>query len=506
MTFGAVALSIAWVRGHVEPMHGSRAVALFLSVCMACDNPVGPYRPQGQGEQVPVNRLIEDAISGAVDRHYSFEVTAGGEYVVVLKSLHGFVGLTVLDPGTQYVRATIGSAPGPTALEDNPSTNVPTSQTGVLLLQAQVFNGDTARFQFKIIPVNTPPEIASSHFALGDTITGETIDPRYDTDIFTAHANAGQIFAAALQPLGADPGGVTLYVETNAGQFVALVPADVEPLMSTGPIPVSVSEDYRFIVRSTSIYTSIRHRGPYKVWSYVIDPAPEHVPVPLVPNTVVNSERIDEPNDIDQFTLVDTIGAEFLVFLQASRHYFMHVRTPGGTLIGPGMGMQVDADTTLLHHPLGSIRLDSAGTYGVRVFGGFPGEWLVADTGAYRVLLQRLDRRPEFAAAAVQVGDTVRGEEIYPAGDIDEFALSATPGAQLKPWYRLTATPVPSYAAVVFEAVDPASGAVLSQGPVAATAGLTQGPAFTVPATGTVRLRFGSGDGPRAPFEFTIQP
>ncbi len=100
----------------------------------------------------------------------------------------------------------------------------------------------------------------------------------------------------------------------------------------------------------------------------MIDPAPEHVVVPLVANTVVTGERIDQPNDIDDFTLGDTVGAEFLVFLQASRHYFMHVRDPGGTLIGPGTGIQVDADTVLLHHGLGSIKLDSAGTYSVRVF------------------------------------------------------------------------------------------------------------------------------------------
>ncbi|HYT64604.1 MAG TPA: hypothetical protein VEL50_11920, partial [Gemmatimonadales bacterium] len=122
------------------------------------------------------------------------------------------------------------------------------------------------------------------------------------------------------------------------------------------------------------------------------------------------------------------------------------------------------------------------------------------------VLLLRLDRRPESATASVQVADTVTGEEIYPAGDVDEFTVSATPSAQLKPWFRLTATPVPSYGAVLFEAVDPGTGAVLSQSAVTATAGLTQGTPFTVPAGGTVRLRFGGAGGPRAPYQFTIQP
>jgi hypothetical protein len=475
-----------------------RPAALCLCLCIACDNPVAPFRPQGQGELVPVNQLIEDAISGGVHRLYSFEVIADGEYVVLLKSLHGFVGISIADPQGGF--ATIGSAPGPTALEDNPSRSVVTHGSGVLAVDAYVFNGDSGRFQFKIVPVHTPPEIVPSQFTMGGTISRETIDPRFDTDIFTTHGDSGQIIAAAVKPLGSDPGGITLYVETAAGQLVGLVPPSTEPLMSTGPIPLFASGDYRFVVRSS------HYRGPYRIWSYLINPAPEHGAVSLVPNAALSSERIDQPNDIDQFTLVDTVGAEFLVFLQASRHFFMHVRAPGGTLIGPGAGMQVDADTALLHHSLGSIRLDSAGTYSVRVFGGDPGQWLMADTGAYRVLLQRLDRRPESATASVVVGDTVTGEEIYPAGDVDEFTLSATPSAQLKPWFRLTATPVPSYAAVVFEAVDPGTGAVLSQGSVTATAGLTQGTPFAMPASGTVRLRFGSASGPRAPYQFTIQP
>ena len=503
MTFGAPGLPTLAIGKQLRPMDFGRDAALCLCLCIACDNPVEPFRPQGQGELVPVNQLIEDAISGGVARHYSVEVTAEGEYVVLLKSLHGFVGMSIADPQGGF--ATIGSAPGATPLEDNPSRSVVTHGSGVLAVDAYVFNGDSGRFQFKIVAVHTPPEIVPSQFTLGDTISGETIDPRFDTDIFTAHGDSGQIIAAAVKPLGSDPGGITLYVETAAGQFMALVPADSEPLMSTGPIPLLASANYRFVVRSGGNST-VRHRGPYRVWSYLINPAPEHGAVALVPNTVRSGERIDQPNDIDQFTLVDTVGAEFLAFLQASRHFFMHVRTPGGTLIGPGAGMQVDADTALLHHPLGSIRLDSAGTYSVRVFGGDPGQWLLADTGAYRVLLLRLDRRPESATASVQVSDTVTGEEIYPAGDVDEFTLSATPSAQLKPWFRLTATPVPSYAAVVFEAVDPGTGAVLSQSAVTATAGLTQGTPFTVPAGGTVRLRFGGAGGPRAPYQFTIQP
>jgi len=481
----------------------ARAGALAIGVLIACDSPLEPFRPLGQGERVPVDRLIEDAISGSVDRSYSFDVAIGGEYVVFLKSLTGFITLGVIDPTTQFTQASVFSTPGTTPLEENPSTNVPTPQGGVLLIRGHVIDGDTGRFQFKIYPVNTAPEIAPRRFEFGDTIVGETINPLVDTDVFTAYGEAGQAVAAALQPLGSDPGGITLYVETETGQLLSLVPAAGEPLMTTGPIPLSVSRDYRFVIRSTRIDAHPRHRGLYRVWSYLIHPAPEHVSLPLSVDTEVRGERIDHPNDVDEFTFQDTIGAEFTAFVEGSPPMMLSVLSSTNSIIAAGNDH--DRDTTLLHHGTNPFQLTTVGTHTIRVLSDAP-NWLMADTGAYRVILYRIDHRPESLSSVVQVGDTISGEAIYPGGDIDDFTVSATPGEQLTPWFRLSANPVPAFASISFEVFDPAIAAPLSQTSAAATGGFAQGATFTVPAGGSFQVRVGRGGVARAPYEFFLSP
>ncbi len=483
-----------------------RVAALSFCVCIACDNPVGPYRPQGQGELVPVGRLIEDEITGGVDRNYSFDVTAGGEYVVLLKSLQGFVGLTVVDPGTHYALATIGSAPGSTALENNASTNVPTHQDGVLLLQAHVFNGDTtAQFQFKIVSVNRAPESASSVFELGDTVVGESIDPYYDTDVFTAHADSGQVASIILQPL-APTGGITAYLEYGSGDEFILVPAAPgEPMLASQPISFLVSQDNRFVIRSTTWQGHLRHRGSYRFWTVVRDTAPEHVAASLPIQTVVTGERVDNPIDVDAFTFQDTAGAELVALVEGPRRTTVAVRSPTDSLMAAMIDQ--DNDTTLFHHGTQAFQLPTAGTYKLRVESSWDVPSQVADTGVYRIMLFRLNRQPETASGTVALGDTVKGEALNPAGDVDEFTVAATAGTQHTAWFRLTSNAAPQYFGIALNVIDPTTGALLASVATAFAQPFLQTPTFTVPAGGAVRIRVASvpgQTGASAPYEFFV--
>jgi hypothetical protein len=63
-----------------------RAAALAAGAFIACKSPVEPLQP---GDRVTVGPLYENAISGGVDRNYSFETVVNGEYVVFLKSFTG---------------------------------------------------------------------------------------------------------------------------------------------------------------------------------------------------------------------------------------------------------------------------------------------------------------------------------------------------------------------------------------------------------------------------------
>jgi hypothetical protein len=484
----------------------SRASLLIIGASVACDSPMEPFRPAGQGELVPVNQLIEDAISGAVARNYSFEATAGAEYVVLLRSLHGVVMLGVSDPGTGYTLVTVASGPSSPALEDNPSASVFAAHDRTFLLDAGVLSGDTARFQFKIVPVNRTPEIAASGVALGDSVEGETINPLYDADIFTAHADSGQTIAALVQPLGSQAGGISVYQEGEIGQQLYLMSAAPgEPMLSSMPMTLPVSGDWRFVVRGTEWQGHPRHRGVYRFWTIVRDTAPEHV-VPALPiQTVVTGERMDNPIDVDAFTFHDTVGAELVALVEGPHRFMVAVRSPTDSLIA--VMTDQDNDTTLYHHGTQAFQLPATGTYKLRVESSWDAPWLATDTGPYRIMLFRLNRQPETVVAAVALGDTIRGEALNPAGDVDEFTVTAAPGSQHAAWFRVTSNAAPQYSAVTLDVIDPATAASLAQVTVGVALPFATTPTFTVPAGGSVRIRvapISGGPGATAPYEFFV--
>jgi len=134
--------------------------------------------------------------------------------------------------------------------------------------------------------------------------------------------------------------------------------------------------------------------------------------------------------------------------------------------------------------------------------------WAVADTGAYRFMLYRINRRPEVRLANVQVGDTVVGESIDPAGDIDEFTLFAPPGDTLTSWFRLTGAPVPGVTYMSFQVYDRITQALLVQTLAYTTGPFAQGATFVVPPSGDVQIRISrfAGEASSAPYEFFFGP
>src|SRR6266511_3854445 len=178
-----------------------RAV-LWVAALAACGD--SPFQPRGMGERVPIGQVIEDQLADSIERRYSFEAAPDGEYVVYLKSLEGFVVLTVEDSIRLrgLCAVAVSSSPGPTLLEENPTPNCVTPIGGVQLIEVRSLAGRTARYEFKVYAVNRRPESVDSSFALGDTVTGESIEPLVDADIFSAHGDSGQTIAVIVEPLG----------------------------------------------------------------------------------------------------------------------------------------------------------------------------------------------------------------------------------------------------------------------------------------------------------------
>jgi hypothetical protein len=464
------------------------------------------------GERVPIGQVVEDRIADSVERRYSFEAAADGEYVVFLKSLESFVVLTIEDSirfrGLCNVAVT--STPGPDLLEDNPTLNCTTPIGGVLLIKVRTLSGRTARYQFMVFPVNRRPESADSRFAFGDTVTGETIDPVVDADVFHVHGDSGQTIAVVVEPLGgATAGGLILFVE-NPDSLMWLGyarGAGAAPLFTSGPLKLPATRDYRFVVRSEATANRPRHRGAYRFWSHVVHREPEHLPSAVVANFQFLGERIDYPNDVDEFTFQDTVGAEYNAFVESGRQFVIQIVSPGSN--DPMIGrVDADDDTALFHHGTGPFQLASTGTYKIRVQvpTGLP--WAVADTGAFRFMLYRIDRRPEVRLANVSLADTVVGESIEPAGDIDEFTLFAPPGDTLASWFRLTGDPIPGVTYMSFQVYDRTTQALLVQTLAHTTGPFAQGATFVVPASGDVQIRVGrfAGEASSAPYEFFFGP
>ncbi len=482
-----------------------KAVILVVSLAACGDS---PFEPRGRGERVPIDQVIDDQITDSVARRYSFEAAADGEYAVFLKSFEGFVVLSVEDSVGRRCAVGVQASPGTVPLEENPTPPCVTPNGGVELISVHVFGSRTARYQFKVFPVNRRPESADSQLALGDTVTGEGIDPVVDADVFYAHGDSGQTVTAIIESLGgASSGGLILFVEDpDTIMWLGYARgAGADPLFTSGPLRLPGTKDYRFVVRGEATYNRPRHRGAYRFWTHVVRRQPEHLPPALVANAPYLGERIDYPNDVDEFTFQDTVGAEFNAFLESGRHFVIQVVPPGSNEAMKGR-VDADDDTALFHHGTGPFQLTDTGTYKIRVQAPTGLPWAVADTGPYRFMLYRIDRRPEHGSATVQVGDTVSNELIEPGGDIDEFTLVGTPDDHLVVWFRLVANPIPEGVYMALEVIGP-NGELLGRTFTEQARDFIQGIAITIPATGSLRIRVGQFAGVEAataPYEFYI--
>ncbi len=172
--------------------------------------------------------------------------------------------------------------------------------------------------------------------------------------------------------------------------------------------------------------------------------------------------------------------------------------------------------TSQVGTPAATGRMQVApGRYIVRV--GTSGDAYDRSTlrGPYRLWFYRFGYGPEAVSDtfANAVGDAVRGEAVFPGGDIDEFTSTAVPGDTLTAYIRLTAPPVggDQFHGLTLEVIDTATGNALT-GSLAQFFGQTFNPvgSFAVPAGGGFLIRVrGSGtfgdELTTAPYEFFVR-
>src|SRR6266568_3676275 len=463
------------------------SLALALVLALGCGDT--PLEPRGEGERVPVGTVIEQEVTGDSARWYSFAARPNGVYAVFLEALQGIVSLVVLDSAHHSFIAGIDAHQGGARLEENPTNNFLTPAAGVYLLSVSTFPaGASARFRFMVYEINTAPEKVPARFAIGDTVAGETIDPIVDGDRFFAHGTAGQDVVLVMETMGPQgSGSVSLtVVDTVAPTLLGYVFGDAgTPTLTTGRLRLPASQDYLFSVWSVTSNVYPRYRGPYRFWSYLINRGPEHRSAAIPAGSEVRGEKIDRAGDVDEFTFAAAAGAEYNAFVQAPRAVRLEVAPVTGPILA--IATSSESDTALFTHATGRFQVPASGTYVVRVAGTAPSQ--IADTGAYRLFLYPIDRRPEHVSAAITPGDTISGERIDLPGDIDEFTFSGVAGEEFNTFFQAeNGSPETSLQLDVVDGAGTVLRTVQSVGTDTSLLRQVTG-RFALPGTGTYRLR-----------------
>ncbi len=310
--------------------------------------------------------------------------------------------------------------------------------------------------------------------------------------------------------------GATLFGPGPSFQYLAgaFSPTQADSLGAheTGRIDIPVDGWYRVTVSGGSSPPQLFEEGSYRFAITHRSTAPENTGASLVPGDSVTTEAIDTPDDWDEFTLTGTPG-ELLVIVART----LDPAPAGYPLIA--VFDSITTDTLALtaaqgfDKPSGYFTMPASGRLKIAVYHpafGFGGDFL----GGYRFVVVAVNPTPENAPATFALGDTIRGEAISPAMDVDEFTSTATPGDTLVPGYRLVADPIPSGKLITLEVVDRTTGTVLVGSGVSLTArtpGFLSPGLFVVPPGGSyvIRVRGGGSAGEQlgtAPYEFFVRP
>ena len=445
--------------------------------------------PRASVERIAVGSVVSGTLTtGDTARVYAFTVTAGATYVVYAAVTAGVVQLQVLDSTRQAVLGSGEAGASNLPMVENPALFYRSDvSTGRLLVVSGSPAGSAARYQLLLYQENETPESRPAAFMIGDTIDGETIDPSNDVDVFTALLQAGQdVVAVAEAPAVSGVGTLELSVLDSADfspLSFALVTPGAPASATTGRVHAATTGTYQFRFQAATGTGWPAFDGPYRFWTYTVNRAPEHRAAAIPFDTAVVDERFDRAMDVDEFTFSAAAGTEISGFLQSAVPAHLEIAPQSGAAIA---AVAAGSDTSLFARSTGRATLTQTGSYIARVVAD--GQ-LTADTGAYRLYLYLINRRPESIPDSIVPGDTVAGEAIDLPGDVDEFRFVASAGQEFTAFLQAKSG---SAATVLQLDIVDADGTVLGSVQSTGTDGSLLGqvtPRVAMRTTGTHRLR-----------------
>jgi hypothetical protein len=360
-------------------------------------------------------------------------------------------------------------------------------------------------------PIDEGPESAPPMLTSG-ALVADAIDPLGDRDSLLHDGTAGDVVRLTLAVPG-DPEASAISATLqnpaplNASGWSQLIIATPGHDLAAAELP----ETRRYTV-SVDGGTGTDGQGTRGAYTLRLEPAP--VQPESAPATVALGGSVSEaldPFDIDVYRVTGPPNAEIAVV--------MTLPASAGTycteLLGSDSPVRLGSvyGNGARNYGSGVVRLPADGAMRASIW-ATPELWdqqcgvtrTVArrsgprGTSLYRLDFIAVNRAPEIAAATLAIGDTVRGETLAHAGDIDEFSFTASAGQRLT--FRLVALPDFLDALQLRLQVVAPGGGVLTT--------LIHGSplAVTLLASGTYLVRVLGVDGRDGvgPYEFAVEP
>ena len=215
--------------------------------------------------------------------------------------------------------------------------------------------------------------------------------------------------------------------------------------------------------------------------------------------------RIAREGEIDEFTFMAEAGQRLVVYLavpQADRGEIVLRILEIDSFSGVDREISRVVNRRSEAQPSGVITINETGTYKIRVHGDY--DWAM---GSYVFQIRAIDNAPEHIPAEVSIGEVIRGEDIRPEGDVDEFTFMAEAGQRLVVYLAVPQADRGEIVLRVLE-VDPTSGAERQIGRVDNGRSEAQpSGVITINETGTHKIRVhGDYDWAMGSYVFQIRP
>lgn len=426
----------------MTPRHVAASLTLvsatMLAMLWACsDDPTG--LTSNPSTRVTVGDTVMATIQAGGEPHtFTFDARPGDSLALFLHAASGSVSLTVMGPDASTL-TTLGDTGRQGALEERGAPTFAVKLEGTHVVRAAALDSNATSFRFLLWPTENDPEHHPAAIVLGDTIRGENLQTPADVDEFTFQGQEGDELIAYVRALAPHPRAI-VSMQIARATADPLWDAVASATSDTVAAELEARPTGRFILPATGEYTvhvGIEgHRWSasaglvagyprgYELQVRRIVRTPESVPGTITPGDTLAVESIDYVGDIDEFTVATVPGGEYNVFLErpGTGRQGLTVRVVG--LTHPWGEPAATANT-----PGAPLHATATGMFNVGV-GATARIRVAADAGAgaysgpYRTFVYPLNRAPEIADTSLVLGDSITGETIELAGDVDELTLT----------------------------------------------------------------------------------